>query len=67
MFQGGNVKAKNGRTHQRHVIGVGWNSDNYFYLGDPQSFTNADTEGDASFLNSNGPEGGDPNSTPAPD
>lgn len=58
-FQKGSVKATNGRTHQRHVIGIGWNSDNYFYLGDPQSFTNADTEAGADF-STNGAAGGDP-------
>ena len=57
MFQKGEVSAKNGRTHQRHCVGFGWNSDNYFYFGDPQSYTNADTEAGADFekdANTNG-------------
>ena len=59
FFKEGRVEAKDGRTHVRHVLGFGWNSDNYFYFGDQNSFTDTNIEGSGEFVkdelvNSNG-------------
>lgn len=49
FFQRGELRAENGRTHMRHVVGFGWNSDNYFYFGDQASHTDTDISGSADF------------------